>query len=164
MPERNEGTQKSARPAAKTSATKLIADNRRARHEYLVLDELEAGISLAGTEVKSLRLGNVQLSDGYARIVNGELWLENVHIGPYKQGNRFNLEEKRKRKLLAHRREIDKLIVKMRDAGITLVPLKMYFKGGKAKVLIAMVKGKKAYDKRQAIKERDSKRETRSEL
>ncbi len=159
MPERKEGTQKTG--SVKPPATKLIADNRRARHEYLILDELEAGIALAGTEVKSLRLGSVQVSDGYARIQNGELWLENVHIGPYKQGNRFNLEEKRRRKLLVHRREIDKLIVKMRDAGITLVPLKMYFKGGKAKVLIAMVKGKKAYDKRQAIKERDSKRDVR---
>src|SRR5579863_7578613 len=87
---------------------KPIAENRRARHEYLILDEIETGIALAGTEVKSLRLGNVQLSDGYARISNGELWIENVHIGPYAHGNRFNLEEKRRRKLLAHRGEIDK--------------------------------------------------------
>ena len=162
MPERKEGTPKGG--TVKPAPIKLVAENRRARHEYLVLEEIEAGIALAGTEVKSLRLGAVQLSDGYARVVNGELWLENVHIGPYKQGNRFNLEEKRKRKLLVHKREIAKLIVKMRDAGVTLVPLKMYFKGGNVKVQIAMVKGKKAYDKRQAIKERDSKRDVRSEL
>ena len=143
---------------------KAIADNRKARHEYLILEDIEVGIALAGTEVKSLRLSNVQLSDGYAHIANGELWLDNVHIGPYSHGNLFNLGEKRRRKLLAHRREINKLMVKLRDAGVTLVPLKMYFKGGKVKVLIGLARGKKSYDKRQTIKERDMKREVRETL
>ncbi len=152
---------RSAEAKPKPRAVTPIADNRRARFEYLILDEIEAGISLAGTEVKSLRQGKVQLSDGYARIEHGELWLENVHISPYTHGNRFNLEDKRKRKLLAHKREIARLQVKLRDAGLTLVPLRMYFKGHKAKVLIGLARGKKSYDKREAIKERDAKRAIR---
>ncbi len=148
----------------KPKSSKPIADNRKARHEYLILEDLEVGVSLVGTEVKSLRVGNVQLSDGYAHIAGGELWLDNVHIGPYSHGNQFNLGEKRRRKLLAHRREIDKLIIKLRDAGVTLVPLKMYFKGSKVKVLIGLARGKKSYDKRQAIKERDAKREVREKI
>ena len=128
----------------------------------MILQELETGIMLAGTEVKSLRQGKVQLSDGYAHIENGELWLENVHISPYAHGNRFNLEEKRKRKLLAHEKEIDRLRVKLQDQGTTLVPLRMYFKGNKVKVLIGLARGKKLYDKREAIKERDAKRDIRS--
>jgi SsrA-binding protein len=146
----------------KVQAIKPIADNRRARHEYMILQELETGIMLAGTEVKSLRQGKVQLSDGYAHIENGELWLENVHISPYAHGNRFNLEEKRKRKLLAHAKEIDRLRVKLQDQGATLVPLRMYFKGNKVKVLIGLARGKKSYDKREAIKEREAKRDIRS--
>ncbi len=159
MPERKEIQRK-----PKSQTAKAIADNRRARYEYLILEDIEVGVALAGTEVKSLRLGNVQLSDGYAHIAGGELWLDNVHIGPYSQGNRFNLEEKRRRKLLAHRREINKLTVKLRDAGVTLVPLKMYFKDGKVKVLLGVARGKKAYDKRQSIKERDAKREVREKI
>jgi SsrA-binding protein len=159
MPERKEFERK-----PKSQVVKAIADNRKARHEYLILEDIEVGISLAGTEVKSLRLGNIQLSDGYAHIAGGELWLDNVHIGPYSHGNLFNLGEKRRRKLLAHRREINKLTVKLRDAGVTLVPLKMYFKGGKVKVLIGLARGKKSYDKRQAIKERDAKREVRERI
>src|ERR1035437_2722792 len=146
----------------KSKALKPIAENRRARHEYLILDEIEVGIALAGTEVKSLRNGKVQLSDGYAHIAGRELWLENVHISPYVHGNRFNLEDKRKRKLLAHKREIDRLTVKLRDSGLTLVPLRIYFKGNKVKLQIGVARGKKAYDKRQAIKERDAKRDIRS--
>ncbi len=149
---------------AKPKAMKPIADNRRARHEYLILDEIEVGVALAGTEVKSLRQGKVQLSDGYARIDNGELWLENVHISPYTHGNRFNLEDKRKRKLLAHKREIARLGVKLRDAGLTLIPLRMYFKGNKVKLAIGVARGKKDYDKRQAIKEREAKREVRERV
>ncbi len=145
----------------RSQSIKPIAENRRARHDYLILEDIEVGVSLVGTEVKSLRLGNIQLSDGYAHIAGGELWLDNVHIGPYSHGNQFNLGEKRRRKLLAHRREINRLIVKLRDAGLTLVPLKLYFKGGKVKLLIGLAKGKKAYDKRQTIKERDAKREIR---
>jgi SsrA-binding protein len=159
MPERKEFERK-----PKSALVKAIADNRRARHEYLILEDMEVGVSLAGTEVKSLRLGNVQLSDGYAHIAGGELWLDNVHIGPYSHGNQFNLLEKRRRKLLAHRREINKLTIKLRDAGVTLIPLKMYFKGSKVKVLIGLARGKKSYDKRQAIKERDIKREVRERL
>jgi SsrA-binding protein len=148
----------------KSQSIKPIADNRKARHEYLILEDMEVGVSLAGTEVKSLRLGNVQLSDGYAHIAGGELWLDNVHIGPYSHGNQFNMGEKRRRKLLAHRREINKLTIKLRDAGVTLVPLKMYFKGSKVKLLIGLARGKKSYDKRQAIKERDAKREVREKI
>ncbi len=138
-----------------------IADNRRARYEYAVLEDLEVGLVLSGTEVKSLRQGKVQLSDGYAHLSRGELWLENVHISPYTHGNRFNLEDKRPRKLLAHRREIDRLTVKLRDAGVTLVPLRMYFKGNKVKLQLGIVRGKKAYDKRQTIKEREARRDIR---
>lgn len=150
-------------PEAKPKPRSIIpvADNRRARYEYHILEELETGISLAGTEVKSLRQGKVQLSDGYARIEGEELWLENVHISPYTHGNRFNLEDKRKRKLLAHKREIAKLLVKLRDQGLTLIPLRMYFKGHKAKVLLGLARGKKSYDKREAIKEREAKRAIR---
>jgi SsrA-binding protein len=145
----------------KTQTIKPIADNRRARHEYIILQELETGIVLSGTEVKSLRQGKAQLSDGYAHIEHGELWLENVHISPYMQGNRFNLDDKRKRKLLAHEKEIERLQVKLQDQGATLVPLRMYFKGNKVKVLIGLAHGKKSYDKREAIKERDAKRDIR---
>lgn len=117
------------------------------------------GIVLTGTEVKSLRDGKVQLSDGYAHVDKGELWLENVHIGHYKQGNIFNHEEKRRRKLLAHTREIDKLEGKLKDKGVTLIPLSMYFLGNKVKVKLGLGKGKQMHDKRQSIKERDVKRE-----
>jgi SsrA-binding protein len=148
----------------KTLTFKPIADNRKARYEYSIEDTIEVGIALSGTEVKSLRLGKVQLSDGYAHIESGELFLSNVHISPYAHGNRFNLEEKRKRKLLAHSREIAKLVVKLRDKGATLVPLKIYFKGNKVKLLIGLGRGKKSYDKRQAIKERDAKRDIRERV
>jgi SsrA-binding protein len=138
---------------------KMIAENRRAWHEYSISQEIEAGVMLVGTEVKSLRDGKAQLSDGFALISAGELWLENVHIGIFKQGNRFNHEEKRRRKLLIHKKELEKLGGKLKDAGVTLVPLKLYFKGNKVKVLIGVGRGKKAYDKRASIKERDMKRE-----
>ena len=138
-----------------------IAENRRARHEFSIEDTIEVGIVLAGTEVKSLRAGKVQLVDGFARIDKHELWLENVHISHYKEGNQFNQPEKRSRKLLAHAKEIAKLESKLKDQGATLVPLKMYFKGNKAKVLLGLGRGRKAYDKRESIKERDVKRELR---
>ncbi len=140
-----------------------IADNRRARHEYAILEEIEAGIMLTGTEVKALREGKAMLSDGYGKVDKGELWLENVHIGHFKQGNLFNHEEKRKRKLLVHRRELEKLTVKLKDTGVTLVALRLYFKGNKIKVSLGLAKGKHAYDKRATIKERDIKREMRRE-
>ena len=148
----------SVRPA-RPQTFKTIADNRRARHEYHILEELEAGIMLTGTEVKSLRDGKATISDGYGRIDKGELWLENVHIGHFKQGNQFNHEEKRKRKLLIHKKELNKLEVKLNDTGVTLVALRLYFKGNKVKVALGLARGKHAYDKRATIKERDIKRE-----
>jgi len=141
----------------------VVADNRRARFEYSILEEIEAGIVLTGTEVKSLRAGKAMISDGYARIDRGELWMENVHIGHFKQGNIFNHEEKRKRKLLVHARELEKLEVKTKDTGVTIVVLRLYFKGSHAKALLGVARGKHAYDKRAAIKERDVKRELRNE-
>ena len=138
---------------------KTIAENRRARHEYQITQTIEAGIVLTGTEVKSLRDGKVQLSDGYAHMSDGELWLENVHIGLYKQGNMFNHLEKQRRKLLIHKKELEKLADKLKDQGATLVPLKLYFKGNKVKALIGLARGKKIHDKRASIKERDVKRE-----
>lgn len=144
---------------AKPKVKKLIAENRRARHEYLITQDLECGIMLTGTEVKALRENKVQLSDGFARVDKGELWLENVHIGHYKQGNIFNHEEKRTRKLLVHARELEKLTSKLKDQGVTLVPLSIYFFGNKIKVSIGVAKGKKLHDKRETIKSRDVKRE-----
>ncbi len=138
---------------------KLIAANRSARHEYFITDEIEAGIVLTGTEVKSLRAGKVQLAGSFARIDRGELWLDNVHISAYKEGNIFNHDPVRKRKLLIHRRELDKLAPKLATKGITLVPLSIYFKGNKVKVSLGIAKGKKSYDKRETIKARDVKRE-----
>ena len=146
-----------AEPKVRTK--KQIADNRRARHEYHIMQDIECGIMLTGTEVKALREGKVQLSDGFARIDKGEVWLENVHIGHYKQGNIFNHEEKRGRKLLLHAKEIEKLTAKLKNQGVTLVPLTMYFLGSKIKIVIGLAKGKKLHDKRDSIKERDQKRE-----
>ena len=146
-----------AQPREKT--TKLIASNRAARHEYFITEEIEAGIALMGTEVKSLRDGKVQLAGGYAHVSDGELWLENIHISAYKHGNMYNHEPLRKRKLLVHRKELRKLAPKLATKGITLVPLSIYFKGNKVKVSLGVARGKKAYDKRESIKERDIKRE-----
>ena len=146
---------------AKDKSIKPIVDNRRARHEYLISEDLETGIVLRGTEVKAIREGKVQMSDGYAHIIKGELILENVHIGLYKQANQFNHEEKRSRKLLAHAKEIAKLELRLKDQGATLIPLRMYFKGNKVKVQIGLARGKKSYDKRETIKERDVKRDLR---
>lgn len=143
----------------KPKVKKAIAENRRARHEYMILQDIEVGIMLTGTEVKALRDGKVQLQDGFAMVDKGELWLENVHIGHYKQGNIFNHEEKRKRKLLAHAKEIEKLTNKLKDKGVTLIPLSIYFFGNKIKVQLGLGKGKKLHDKRESIKERDVKRE-----
>lgn len=151
------------RPAsdAKPKTKKMISDNRRARHEYMITQDMECGIILTGTEVKSLRDGKVQLGDGFARIDKGELWLENVHIGHYKQGNIFNHEEKRTRKLLVHSKELVKLGDKLKDQGVTLVPLSIYFFGNKIKVSIGVARGKKLHDKRESIKDRDVKRDMR---
>lgn len=138
---------------------KVVTVNRKARHEYHILESYEAGIALKGTEVKSLRAGKANLQDSFARIENSELILYNMHIARYEQGNRFNHEPKRPRKLLMHKREIMRLLGKTQEKGLTLVPLKVYFNNGRAKVELALAKGKKVYDKREAIKARDARRE-----
>lgn len=144
--------------AAKTDE-KIIADNRKARHDYFIEEAYEAGVALVGTEVKSCRLGRVNLRDGYAHIQQGEIFLENVHISPYEQGNRFNHEPLRKRRLLMHKGEILRLFGQVREKGYTLVPLRLYFKKGRVKVEIGLAKGKKSYDKRDDIAARDVERE-----
>jgi len=137
----------------------LIVDNRRARHDYHLLERVEAGIVLTGTEVKSIREGRCNLREGYVRIDGNEAWLENVHISPYEQGNLMNHEPMRPRKLLLHRKQIASLIGKVRQKGYTLIPLRVYFARNHAKVEIGLGRGKRQYDKRQAIAERDAKRE-----
>ena len=131
---------------------KLIAQNRKARHDYSIIDTVEAGLVLQGTEIKSIRNGRINLKDGFARIRNGEAFLYNVHISPYEQGNIFNHDPLRTRKLLLHKKQINKLIGETKNTGITLVPLKVYIKDGYAKVLIGLAKGKKQYDKREDLK------------
>ena len=138
---------------------KVVSENRKAFHDYFVEERVEAGIILTGTEIKSVRNSRVNLKDSYARIENGELWLYQLHISPYEQGNRFNHDPLRKRKLLLHRSEIVKLIGKIQLQGLTIIPIKMYLKQGLAKVEIAVCRGKKNYDKRQDMAEKDAKRE-----
>ena len=136
-----------------------VATNRRASYRYNLLERLEAGMVLTGTEVKALREGKAQIKDGYASVRDGEVWLHNVHIPPYGPASRENHEPERSRKLLMHKREIDRLIGKTREKGLTLVPTRIYFSGGRAKAEIALARGKDVGDKRQAIKEREMKRE-----
>ena len=143
-----------ARPAEKVFAT-----NRKAFHDYHILESIEAGIALTGTEIKSIRAGRVNLRDGYARVQGREAWLYNVHISPYDQGNRYNHEPTRPRKLLLHRGEIGRLAGKSQEQGLTLVPLRIYERRGHAKVELAVVRGKRQYDKREAIAEREAKRD-----
>ncbi|MCG8606005.1 SsrA-binding protein SmpB [bacterium] len=143
---------------------KVIATNRKARHEYHILDTWEAGMVLVGTEVKSLRDGKANLKDSYANVKNGEIFLHHTHISPYSHGNMNNHDPLRIRKLLMHKKEIKKLIGKVEEKGLTLVPLKLYFKNGKAKIQLALAKGKKIYDKRQDIAKRDSERELKRQL
>jgi SsrA-binding protein len=138
---------------------KTVAVNRRARHEYAVEETLEAGIALTGTEIKSIRAGRVNLAEAYARIEKGEAWLIGAHIAPYEQGNRNNHEPTRTRKLLLHRDQISELIGRTQAKGFTLVPLKLYIRNGMAKLEIGIGRGKKAYDKRRTIAERDARRE-----
>ncbi|MFD1831845.1 MULTISPECIES: SsrA-binding protein SmpB [Streptomyces] len=144
---------------AKETGRKLIAQNKKARHDYLIIDTYECGLVLTGTEVKSLRQGRASLVDGFAQIDGGEAWLHNVHIPEYSQGTWTNHSARRKRKLLMHRAEIDKLIGKLQETGLTLVPLQLYFKDGRAKVEVALARGKKEYDKRQALREKQDRRE-----
>lgn len=138
---------------------KVVATNRKARHDYHIEDTYEAGLVLMGTEVKSLRAGRASLVDGYASIEGAEVWLENVHIPEYTQGTWNNHSTRRRRKLLLNRVEINKLVGKIKESGYTLVPISIYFKDGRAKVEIALAKGKKDYDKRHALKEAQDKRE-----
>jgi len=138
---------------------KTVAVNRRARHEYAVEETLEAGIALTGTEIKSIRAGRVNLAEAYARIEKGEAWLIGAHIAPYEQGNRNNHEPTRTRKLLLHRDQIAELVERTQAKGFTLVPLKLYIRNGMAKLEIGIARGKKAYDKRRTIADRDARRE-----
>jgi len=143
---------------------KIVASNRKARHDYSILDVFEAGVALVGTEVKSLREGKASLVDAFATVDDGEVWLRNVHIPEYTQGSWTNHAPRRNRKLLMHRREIDTLIGKIRDGNLTLVPLSLYFVEGKVKVELALARGKQARDKRQDMARRDAQREVTREL
>jgi SsrA-binding protein len=138
---------------------KVIAQNKKARHDYSIEDVYECGLVLMGTEVKSLRLGRASLIDGFATVNDGELWLSGVHIPEYTEGTWTNHTPRRERKLLVNKAELNKLIAKLKDSGTTLVPLSLYFKDGKAKVEIAVARGKKAHDKRESIKAREADRE-----
>jgi len=138
---------------------KVVTENRKARHDYHILETYEAGMELKGTEVKSLRSGKANLKDSYAQVENGELYIFNMHISPYEQGNRFNVDPVRPRKLLMHKREIMRLLGKTKEKGLTLVPLKVYFTRGRAKIELALAQGKKLYDKREAAAERSAKRD-----
>lgn len=143
----------------KERGQKVIVSNRKTRHDYAILDTYECGLVLVGTEVKSLREGKASLADAFATVDDGEVWLRNVHIPEYTQGTWTNHTPRRTRKLLLHRREIEKLIGKTKEGGLSLVPLSMYFKDGKVKVEIALAKGKKSYDKRQTLAKRDADRD-----
>jgi SsrA-binding protein len=149
---------------AKELGRKMIAQNRKARHDYFIEDTFEAGLVLTGTEVKSLRAGRASLVDGYAEIDGHEIWLHNAHIPEYTQGTWNNHTPRRKRKLLMHRHEIDKIERRVTERGLTIVPLALYFKDGRAKVEIGVAKGKKSYDKRQTIAKRDAEREATREF
>ena len=161
------GKSKQAKKQAKQQAKaneRTVAENRKARHDYHVLDSLECGIVLVGSEVKSLRNGTVALSEAFGKVKNGEVWLVNCDIPEYAEANRFNHKPKRERKLLLHRREIQRFAMRAYEKGLTLVPLKMYFKEGKAKVLLGLCKGKQDFDKRAAKKKAESDRGLRLAL
>lgn len=149
---------------AKEKGRKVIATNRKARHNYAIIDTWEAGVALVGTEVKSLRDGHASLVDAFATVDDGEIWLRNLHIPEYTQGSWTNHVPRRHRKLLLHRREIEHLVGKIRDGNMTLVPLSMYFSDGKVKVELALARGKQDYDKRQDLAKRDSDREISREM
>jgi SsrA-binding protein len=143
---------------------KLIAQNKKGRHDYFVDEVFEAGLVLMGTEVKSLRAGRATLTDGYAEVIDGEIWLNGIHIPEYNEGSWTNHEPRRKRKLLMNKREISKLIGTLKEGGMTLIPLSLYFKDGKAKVEMGLARGKKAHDKRSALMEKQASREVDREL
>jgi SsrA-binding protein len=138
---------------------KVVSDNRRARHEFEILEVVEAGVELSGTEVKSLRQGRANLADAFARVEEDQMWLYNCHISPYDHGNRFNHDPVRKRRLLMHKKQIVKLKSRIQEKGLTLVPLKLFFKGNWAKVDLALARGKLLYDKRQSITKRENQRQ-----
>jgi SsrA-binding protein len=144
------------------AAQQIIADNRKAAHDYHFVETFEAGVALLGTEVKAIREGRVNLRDSFARVEDGEVFLYNVHVAAYRNRGSSDHEPTRRRKLLLHRREIRKLIGKTAERGMTIVPVRMYFKNGRVKVAIALAKGKKAHDKRETIKRREAERETRA--
>lgn len=148
----------------KTDAIKIISLNRKAKFNYQLMETFEAGLSLLGSEIKSARTGNAQLRDAFVEPINNELWLQNAHIAPYKMSHSQNHDPVRPRKLLLHRREINKLIIKTREAGLTIIPTKMYLRHGRAKVEIAVARGKRQYDKRQSIADREMKRSMRRQL
>ena len=148
----------------KEQGKKLIAQNRKARHDFSIEDTFEAGLVLTGTEVKSLRAGRASLVDGFAFVEDGEAWLKNVHIPEYNEGSWTNHEPKRTRKLLLNRVEINKIAAKLKESGLTLIPLSLYFLDGKAKVELGLARGRKNYDKRHAIAEREAKRESARSL
>ena len=143
-----------SRSRGSESGKKVVARNRKARHEFEILETFEAGIELKGPEVKSLRGGNVSFQDAHARVQRGELWLHSVHISPYEQANRFNVDPVRARRLLLHKHEIRRLVGKIKERGLTVVPLEIYFLRGYAKVALALARGKKLYDKREDLKRR----------
>jgi SsrA-binding protein len=152
------------REVAREQGQKVIARNRRARHDYHIEDVYEAGVALTGTEVKSLRAGRASLTDGFAQVSDGEVWLHNVHIPEYAQGTWTNHQPRRIRKLLLHRKEIDRMVAKTKEQGLTLVPLSLYFKDGKVKVELALARGKRTYDKRHDLARRDAAREVERAL
>lgn len=141
------------------ASQRVSISNRKARHDYFIIEAFEAGIVLTGTEVKSLRQGNANLQDSYAELRSGEVWLEGMHINPYEHGSIYNHEPRRKRKLLLQKKQIRKLLGGLKEKGLTLVPLSVYFKGPYAKVELALARGKKSYDKREAIAKRESDRD-----
>ena len=143
----------------KGTDSNVLAQNKKARHDYTIVDTVEAGIVLTGTEIKSVRAARIQLKDGFAQIKNGEAWLVNVHVAPFEQGNIWNQDPERTRKLLLKKREIVRLANELKGRGMTLVPLKVYLKNGFAKVLIGLAKGKHDYDKRESIKRREQDRD-----
>lgn len=142
----------------------VVAQNRKAGHDYEIVETFEAGIVLTGTEIKSVRAARINLKDGFARIRNGEAWLSNVHISPYDEGNIYNVDPVRARKLLLHRKQIDKIDSELSTNGMTFIPLRVYLKDGYAKVLMGLAKGKKNYDKRETIKRKEQNREIARQL
>jgi SsrA-binding protein len=153
-----------AEPPGKTDGKKIVATNRKARHDYEILETMEAGLVLKGPEVKSLRAGKVGFQDAFARVSGAEVWLHNLHISPYEQANRFNEDPLRTRKLLLGRHEIRKLIGKVEEKGLTLVPLELLFRRGYAKVVLGLARGRKAHDKREKLKQQAQERDARREM